>query len=528
MLFLTSENILFLGSILLFCSILLSRASFKFGIPALLLFLLVGMLFGSDGLGIVFDNVRQTQFIGMIALCVILFTGGMETRFEDIKPVLGPGLVLSTLGVLMTAAITGGFIYVLNGWKAVGLGLPFVTCMLLAATMSSTDSATVFSMLRGKGMKLKNNLQPVLELESGSNDPMAYIITVVLIEIAASLGYGNAGDAAETAKITAESAAAAGFTSVANYSTYATVWNAIKVFLLQFIVGAGVGVGAGYGTVWLLNHIELKNTPLYAILLLSIVFFSYSLAGMLAGNGYLAVYLAGIIIGNHKISNRRQIVSFFDGLTWLMQIGMFLILGLLVEPVKMLKTAPIALLVGTFMMFVARPVTVFGCLIPFRKITAKSKLFISWVGLKGATPIIFATYPIISGIEGSEVIFNIVFFITLLSLILQGSTLPFVAKKLELNDENADDEKEFDVELPEEAGDLTEFTMTEDMLRVKGKTLKDQNLPDGVRVLMIKREGKFIVPNGTLELKEGDRLLVISVSSEEDETKNSTATKLLL
>ena len=179
-------------------------------------------------------------------------------------------------------------------------------------------------------------------------------------------------------------------------------------------------------------------------------------------------------------------------------------------------------------MFVARPVTVFGCLIPFRKITAKSKLFISWVGLKGATPIIFATYPIISGIEGSEVIFNIVFFITLLSLILQGSTLPFVAKKLELNDENADDEKEFDVELPEEAGDLTEFTMTEDMLRVKGKTLKDQNLPDGVRVLMIKREGKFIVPNGTLELKEGDRLLVISVSSEEDETKNSTATKLLL
>ncbi len=514
MLFLTSENILLIGSVLIFSSILISRASFKFGIPALLLFLLVGMFFGSDGLGIVFDNVRQTQFIGMVALCVILFTGGMETKYSDIKPMLGPGLILSTLGVLLTAALTGGFIYALNGWKAVGLGLPFVTCMLLAATMSSTDSATVFSMLRGKGMKLKYNLQPVLELESGSNDPMAYIITVVLIEIATSLGYSDAATSVTAAQNTVDMAATAGFASIESYTTYATVWNAIKVFMLQFIVGAAVGVATGYGTVWLLNKISLGNTPLYAVLLLSIVFFSYALAGMLAGNGYLAVYLAGIIIGNNKISNRRQIVTFLDGLTWLMQIGMFLILGLLVEPIKMLATAPISMLIAVFVMFIARPVAVFGCLLPYRGISPKSKLFISWVGLKGATPIIFATYPIISGIDGSEVIFNIVFFITLISLVVQGSTLPFAAKWLKLNDENADEEKEFDVDLPEEAGDLTEFTMSQERIDARGRTLKDQKLPDGVRVLMIKRDGKFLVPNGTMALQAGDRLLVISVKDD--------------
>ena len=191
MFYVTSENILFIGSILIFCSILVSRASSRFGIPALLLFLIVGMLFGSDGLGIVFNDVNKANFIGMVALCIILFTGGMETKLSEIRPVLGPGLVLSTLGVLLTAAITGGFIYLMNGWKGVGLGLPLVSCLLLAATMSSTDSATVFAMLRGKNMRLKNNLQPMLELESGSNDPMAYIITVVLIEIATSLSGGK-------------------------------------------------------------------------------------------------------------------------------------------------------------------------------------------------------------------------------------------------------------------------------------------------------------------------------------------------
>ncbi len=518
MFYVTSENILFIGSILIFCSILVSRASSRFGIPALLLFLIVGMLFGSDGLGIVFDDVNKANFIGMVALCVILFTGGMETKISEIKPVLGPGLVLSTLGVLLTAAITGGFIYLMNGWKGVGLGLPLVSCLLLAATMSSTDSATVFAMLRGKNMRLKNNLQPMLELESGSNDPMAYIITVVLIEIATSLNSGT-GLAPE---VSAEVAKEAGFATVASYTVYMTVWNAIKVFLLQFIVGGAVGVGIGYATVWLLNKVQLNNTPLYAIMLLSIVFFAYSLAGMLSGNGYLAVYIAGMLIGNSKFNHRKQILAFLDGLTWMMQIGMFLLLGLLVNPIQMLRTAPAAILIGAFIMLVARPAAVFGCLLPYRNISPKSKLFVSWVGLKGATPIIFATYPILSHIEGGDIIFNIVFFITLMSLVIQGGTLPLVAKWLKLNDESAVQEKEFDVDLPEEAGDLTETTLTEDMVKEMtekngGTMLKDLSLPDGVRVLMIKRDGKFIVPTGTTELRAADHLLIISESTEEAE-----------
>lgn len=515
MFYVTSENILFIGSILIFCSILVSRASSRFGIPALLLFLIVGMLFGSDGLGIVFNDVNKANFIGMVALCIILFTGGMETKLSEIRPVLGPGLVLSTLGVLLTAAITGGFIYLMNGWKGVGLGLPLVSCLLLAATMSSTDSATVFAMLRGKNMRLKNNLQPMLELESGSNDPMAYIITVVLIEIATSLSGGKGLALGVSAEMVQE----AGFTSIESYTNYMTVWNAIKVFLLQFIVGGAVGIGIGYATVWLLNKVQLNNTPLYAIMLLSIVFFAYSLAGMLSGNGYLAVYIAGILIGNSKFNHRKQILAFLDGLTWMMQIGMFLLLGLLVNPIQMLRTAPVAILIGVFIMLVARPAAVFGCLIPYRNISPKSKLFVSWVGLKGATPIIFATYPILSHIEGGDIIFNIVFFITLMSLVIQGGTLPLVAKWLKLNDESAVQEKEFDVDLPEEAGDLTETTLTEDMVKdmveAGGTALKDLSLPDGVRVLMIKRDGKFIVPTGTTELQVGDHLLIISESTED-------------
>ena len=511
MVYLTSENIIFISSILIFCSILVSRASSKMGIPALLLFLMLGMLFGSDGLGIVFNDMKSANFIGVVALCIILFTGGMETNFKDIKPMLGPGLALSTVGVLLTAGLTGGFIYLLNGWKAVGLGLPIISCLLLGATMSSTDSATVFALLRGKNLRLKNNLQPVLELESGSNDPMAYIITIVLIEIASSIASGEGLMATEGAE---EMAKAAGFASVESFTTYNTVWNAIKVFMLQFIVGGAVGVGIGFASVWLLNRVKLNNTPLYAVMLLSIVFFAYSIAGMLSGNGYLAVYLAGIITGNSKFNHRKQILSFLDGLTWLMQIGMFLILGLLVNPLQMLKTAPIALLIGIFMMFFARPTAVYVTLLPFRSINLRSKAFTSWVGLKGASPIIFATYPILHGIEGGEIIFNIVFFITLMSLIIQGSTLPMTAKILKVNDETPLPKKEFDVDLPETAGDLTESTITEEMIRQmqegSGVQLKDQNLPDGMRVLMIKRDGKFIIPSGNTELCAGDHLLIIN------------------
>ena len=483
----TTENILLFGAVLTFVSILISKAGFRFGIPALLLFLVAGMLFGSDGLGMQFNNVHLTQFIGNTALCVILFTGGLETKFKEIKPVLWPGLTLSTLGVMLTTALTGLFIYFLSAKTPVSFSLPLVTCFLLAATMSSTDSAAVFNLLRGKGINLKNNLKPMLELESGSNDPMAYILTIVLIQVATDLS------AAE----------------VASVGTWQVIWNALKILLMQFGVGIAMGVGMGYLTVWFINRINLNNTPLYAIMLLSIVFFTYAITNILSGNGFLAVYLAGIIIGNHKIINRKQIFSFLDGLTWMMQIGMFLTLGLLVNPHELLEVAPMALLIGLFMIVLGRPLSVFISLLPFRKITFRSRLFVSWVGLRGAVPIIFATYPVIAGIEGSEQIFNIVFFITLLSLIVQGSTISSAASLLHLNEPVSDEADMFGIEVPEEAGNLAEITLTDDSL-LHGDTLKDLQLPSGMLVMMIKREDKFLVPNGKVKLQSGDRLLIIS------------------
>ncbi len=494
MTFLTSGNILLIGSILIFSSILITKAGGRFGMPALLLFLLAGMLFGEDGVGIVFNNVRQAQFVGMIALCIILFTGGVETKFKEIKPILGPGIALSTLGVVLTTALTGGFIFLLSWWHSFPLTFPLVTSFLLAATVSSTDSASVFNILRSKNIRLKNNLQPMLELESGSNDPMAYILTIVLIQLANSLLGSSATDMGVTPMII----------------------NALVVLIQQFTVGIMIGAGMGFAGVWILNKINLKNIPLNSIVLLSLVFFTFAFTDMLGGNGYLAVYLTGIIIGNHKIPYRKQILSFFDSMTWIVQIGMFLVLGLLVNPSDMLKSALPAIAIGLFMILVARPLTIFATLLPFRSITTKSKLFISWVGLRGAVPIIFAMYPVVEKVPGSEQLFDIVFFITLLSLIIQGSSIGWVANKLDLV-LPPEKEKQFDLDLPEEAGELREMTLTAQILEEKGTTLRDFQMPKGLLVLFIKRNDRFIVPNGSFELREGDHMLIVAGSDYEAE-----------
>lgn len=475
----TAENILLVGSVLIFTSILISKTGYRFGIPTLLLFLLVGMAFGSDGLGIQFNSASDAQFIGMMALSIILFSGGMDTRYSDIKPVLKQGILLSTVGVLVTTLLTGLFIYFLSNHTQANIELTLLVSLLLAATMSSTDSASVFSLLRSQRMNLKYNLRPMLELESGSNDPMAYMLTIVLIQV---IGSGSNFD----------------------------IVIILKDLFLQFLFGGVLGYAFGKFSVWLINKIELSNSSLYPILLLSIIFITFTLTDLVKGNGYLAVYIAGMIVGNARLAYRKETNTFMNGLTWLFQIIMFLTLGLLVNPHEMIDIAVTALLFGIFMILIARPVSVFLCLLPFKGISNKARIFISWVGLRGAVPIIFATYPVIAQIPGSNQLFNTVFFITLLSLIIQGMTISKMARWLKLDLPEEKEGNEFGVELPEEIDThLNDITLTEDMLTV-GNRLADMNIPKGTLVMLIKRGNEFIIPNGQIELHAGDKLLVMS------------------
>lgn len=481
---LTAENILLVCSILLFVSIWAGKTGYRFGVPTLLLFLLVGMLFGSDGLGIQFYNMKAAQFIGMVALSIILFTGGMDTRFQDIRPVLKPGIALSTVGVLFTTLFTGLFIWWLSGMSWTNIHFPLIPSLLLAATMSSTDSASVFAILRSQKINLKHNLRPMLELESGSNDPMAYMLTIVLTQLTQAAGMGW--------------------------------WQIAGSFVVQFIVGAAAGYLLGNLAVIMLNKLNIDNQSLYPILLLAFVLFTFSITSLLNGNGYLAVYIAGMMVGNHKIAYRKETNTFMDGLTWLFQIIMFLCLGLLVNPHEMLQVAAVALLIGVFMILVGRPLSIFLSLLPFGKtITSKSRLFISWVGLRGAVPIIFATYPVVAEVPGANSIFNIVFFITILSLVIQGTTITRVARMLGLSIPQEKTGNDFGVELPEELGsELREITVTPELL-AQGDTLQRMQLPKGTLVMIVKRENEFLIPNGTLKLHANDKLLLISEREKE-------------
>ena len=481
----TAENILLIGAILIFCAIMISKTGYRFGIPTLLLFLLVGMGFGTDGLGLEFNSAKDAQFIGMIALSIILFTGGMDTKLHDIKPVMAQGMILSTVGVLLTTLLTGGFIFWLSGFSSMNIAMPILTSLLLAATMSSTDSASVFNLLRSQRMNLKENLKPMLELESGSNDPMAYMLTIALIQVIASDSGFDLG-------------------------------LLVKDLLVQFFVGGVMGYAFGRLAVWLINKVNLSNSSLYPILLLSLVFITFTITDLLHGNGYLAVYILGVIVGNARLVFRKEINTFMNGLTWFSQIVMFLSLGLLVNPHEMLGVSVCAMLIGLFMIFVARPLTVMLCLLPFRQMTFKAKCFVSWVGLRGAVPIIFATYPVVSEIPGSQVIFNIVFFITLLSLIFQGMTIAPVAKWLGLDLPEEKEGNEFGVEIPEEIdSQLTDVTLTPEMLE-DGNRLMDMNIAPGTLVMLVKRGSEFMIPNGRMELKVGDKLLYISENKKEE------------
>lgn len=476
-----AEEVLLICSVILFVSILAGKAGFRVGLPALLLFLGIGMLFGSDGLGLQFSNPQIAQFIGMIALSIILFSGGMDTKLSEIKPIASQGVVLATLGVLVTTAITGYFIFWLTGLVAGYETLTLAESLLMAAVMSSTDSASVFSILRSKGVYLKQRLRPTLELESGSNDPMAYMLTIILIAYIQSNGMNFLDGAISLA--------------------------------VQLILGLIAGYILGKVSVWIINKVNVENQSLYPILLLAVIFFIFSITSLLKGNGYLAVYIAGLVVGNTKIIHKKSIVTFFDGFTWLWQIVMFITLGLLVNPHELLPVAGMGLTVGIFMIIFARPITVFLCLLPFRNFTTKAKLYISWVGLRGAVPIIFATYPLIAGIENANLIFNVVFFITILSLLVQGTTVTHVARWLHLTD--APERKdEFGIELPEEIKSaMSEIDITKEVLS-HGNKLMQLKLPDHTLAVMVKRDGKYFIPKGNTELHENDKLLMISDNDE--------------
>jgi cell volume regulation protein A len=391
----SSDNILLVGSILLLISILIGRTTNRLGVPTLLFFLLVGILAGSEGIGgIAFDDPKLAQFIGITALNFILFSGGLDTDFRHIRPVLWKGVALSTIGVVLTAVAVGLFVHFL-------LGFSVPEGLLLGAIVSATDAAAVFSILRGKGIALKGSLSPLLELESGSNDPMAYFLTISLVGIVKE-GEFHVG-------------------------------HLLILFLRGFAIGGGMGLAMGWVSRWILNKIRLNNEGVYPVLLLGLAFFSYSATEFLEGNGFLAVYICAIMLGSSDFAQKESLKKFYDGQAWLMQIVLFLTLGLQVFPSRVMAITGTGLLISAWLIFIARPIGVFGSL-AFSRIGLRSKLFLSWVGLRGAAPIVFATYPLIAGLQRSDMIFNLVFFIAVTSVLVQGTALPFVAKWLGLTD----------------------------------------------------------------------------------------------
>ena len=476
---LTSDNILLIGSILLLLSILASKTTGKFGVPALIIFLTIGMLAGSDGIGgIHFDDPNLTQSLGVIALTFILFSGGLETKWENVKPVLWQGITLSTLGVLLTAVSLGLFISYISDFT-------LTEGLLIGAIVSSTDAAAVFSILRSKNIGLKGNLRPLLELESGSNDPMAYFLT---IGITALLVHKD--------------------------TSFASL---IPLFFQQMIIGAIAGFILGKLMTWILNKINLDYDGLYPVLTLSLILFTYSITTFFDGNGFLAVYLSAIILGNENFVHKKSIMRFYDGQAWLMQIAMFLTLGLLVFPKQVLPFIGTGFVIALFLMFVARPLSVFLCLLPF-KVNNRERLLVSWVGLRGAVPIVFATYPLIHGVEKSSMIFNIVFFIVLTSVTLQGTTIPLVAKWLYLFKP-----VKFKTRYPLELelsfnfkNELFELEIKENSNAI-GRQIFQLKFPKTSLIVLINRNDKYMTPSGTTTVLQGDKLLIMSDNKNDKE-----------
>ncbi|MDM8005256.1 MAG: potassium/proton antiporter [Phycisphaerae bacterium] len=468
-----TENLLFLSvSVLLLVSVLASKASERLGVPALLMFLLIGMLAGSEGPGgIYFDNARIAKTLGTLALAYILFSGGLDTDWQSVRPVLRPAMVLATAGVFLTAVLVAVF-------AVVTFDLSWLEGLLLGSVISSTDAAAVFAILRSRSISLKRQLKPLLELESGSNDPMAVFLTVTVITLL--------------------------------QDPKASWWGAVPAFFQQMLMGAAVGLLFGKGIIYLVNTIRLEYEGLYPVLTLGSVLLVFGTADLLGGNGFLAVYLAGIIIGNGDFLHKRSLMRFHDGMAWLMQIAMFLTLGLLVFPSRLVPVVGPGLLLCGFVMLIARPVSVMLCLVGSR-LTRREKLLTCWVGLRGSVPIVLATFPKMAGLPQADMIFNLVFFVVITSVLLQGKSLPLAAKWLKVDKPLRHRPRpplEFDRTEQSIQATMTEMVVDPDSGAVD-KRIIEVGLPRGALLVLISRNGEYFVPNGGTVLHANDVALVL-------------------
>lgn len=466
------EQLLLGTALLLVLSVVASKTAGRLGVPALVVFLLIGMLAGVDGPGgIAFDDFRLAQNVGVVALAFILFAGGLDTDWKAVRPVVGPGLLLSTAGVLLTAGLVAGF-------AVVALGVPPAEGFLLGAIISSTDAAAVFAVMRSRGVSLKPPLKPLIEFESGSNDPMAVFLTVGMI------GYLTTPGTSLTAFV--------------------------PRFLLQMGLGALGGFAIGKLVPVLINRLRLEYEGLYPVFTLATVLLTYSATALAGGNGFLAVYVAGVVLSGSDFLHKRSLNRYHDGIAWLMQITMFVVLGLLVYPSRLPAVAGRGLLVSGFLILVARPVAVFLTL-GLTRLNWRKKAMVSWVGLRGSVPIILATFPLVAGVPDAGLLFHLVFFIVLTSVVLQATSIPAVARLLRV-----------DAPLRERVGYPIEFTPSgnfrSDLVEVPieegsalaGRTIVEAALPQGALIVIVSRGTDFIVPRGGTVLEAGDTLLMFA------------------
>ncbi len=477
---LTIENFLLIGSLLLFISIVVGKTSYKFGVPTLLLFLSIGILAGSEGIiGIEFNNPKTAQFIGIVSLNFILFSGGLDTNWKTVKPVLAEGIVLSTLGVLLTALSLGTFVWAISD-------LTIYESLLLGSIVSSTDAAAVFSILRSKNLALKTNLRATLELESGSNDPMAYVLTVAFLSLV--------------------------------MHPEQSVLSIIPLFFQQMILGGVAGFTFGKLSKYVINSIRLDFVGLYPVLVIALMFITFSATDAVGGNGFLAIYICAVYLGNQELMHKKTILKMYDGLAWLMQIVLFLTLGLLVFPSDILPYFGLGILISLFLILVARPISVFLSL-SFFKMRMRRRFYISWVGLRGAVPIVFATYPLLAGMEKASMLFNIVFFISVSSVLLQGTTLSVVAKwfrvALPQKVKRLTELDKLVLDLPKSS--LHEIELMPDFYSI-GKRIIDLNFPKTAFIVMINRDGKYLRPGGSTKLEPYDKLMVLTDKPEDIDT----------